>query len=135
MPRLLKFKSVLANARSLRGTQTSMESRLWRELRGRRFDGFKFRRQQPIGPYIADFCCFEAKLTIELDGGGHAHKDVAAYDRRRTEYMRSLGLRELRFWNNDITDNLEAVLSTIEKAITGENSPSPPVGEGRAKRG
>ncbi len=117
MPRLPKFKSVLANARSLRVSQTRAETRLWRELRGRRFDGFKFRRQQPIGPYIADFCCFEAKLTIELDGGGHSDKDVAAYDRQRTEYMTSLGLRELRFWNSYVSDNLEETLRVIERAL------------------
>ncbi len=98
-----------------------MENILWRELRGRRFQGFKFRRQQPIGPYIVDFCCFESKVTVELDGGGHASEDALAYDHQRTEYLRSLGLRELRFWNADVVNKREEVLTNILRALEPES--------------
>ncbi len=118
MARLPRIKNVLTFARSLRKSQTCAESLLWKEIRSRRFAGFKFRRQQPIGPYIVDFCCFESKITIEIDGGSHAAEDAVEYDRLRTEYFRSLGLRELRFWNSDVFDNLEGTLLAIEQALS-----------------
>jgi very-short-patch-repair endonuclease len=119
--RLPKFKRALTHARDLRRRLTDAEARLWRELRRRRFQGFKFRRQQPIGPYIVDFCCFEAKVTIELDGGGHASEDALFYDRQRTEYLRSLGLRELRFWNGDVVNKPEDVLANILRALESKS--------------
>ena len=75
-------------ARKLRREQTDVERKLWFALRGRQFAGFKFRRQQPIGPYIADFVCFEARLVVELDGGQHGSDRGAVYDDKRTEFLK-----------------------------------------------
>jgi very-short-patch-repair endonuclease len=79
----------------------------------------KFRRQQPIGGFIVDFCCFEAKLSIELDGGEHGEDRQANYDRERTAVLDRMGIRELRFWNTAIFENLSGVLATIEAELEG----------------
>lgn len=102
-----------AFARDLRGSLTDAEAILWRCLRDRRLAGLKFRRQVPLGPYIADFVCFEAKFVVEADGGQHAD---SPRDARRDAFIASQGFRTLRVWNMDIKDNLESVLDTIEKA-------------------
>src|SRR4051794_23000275 len=98
--RLLRDRS-----RQLRKDQTPAEARLWRELRNRRFVGFKFRRQHAIGPFIADFYCPEAGLIIELDGESHFGR--ADYDRQRQEWLESRSLKVLQFFNNDIPTNLD----------------------------
>ncbi len=98
-------------ARQLRARQTEAERLLWYLLRDRRLSGAKFRRQVPIGNYIVDFVCQEAKLVVELDGGQHA--DQVAYDTARTEWLVSVGYRVLRFWNTDLTENEEGVLTAI----------------------
>ena len=98
-------------ARQLRARQTEAERLLWYLLRDRRLNGAEFRRQVPIGNYIVDFVCQEAKLVVELDGGQHA--DQVAYDTARTEWLVSVGYRVLRFWNNDLTENEEGVLTAI----------------------
>jgi very-short-patch-repair endonuclease len=98
---------------------------LWRELRDRRFSGFKFRRQQPIGGFIVDFCCFEARLSIELDGGEHAEDRQAAYDQERTVALARMGMKELRFWNTAIFENLGGVLAIIEAELKSRSAPSP----------
>jgi very-short-patch-repair endonuclease len=101
-------------ARELRSQLTDAEQRLWFHLRRRQLMGQRFRRQCPIGPYIADFACLERRLIIELDGGQHAgsaHTGVAM----RT-CIRS-GFRVLRFWNNLVFENLEGVLSEIDRAL------------------
>ncbi len=84
---------------------------LWNHLRGRRVDGYKFRRQAVIEPYIVDFACFEAKLIIEVDGG--QHMDQAVYDERRTESLEGMGYRVLRFWNTEVLNELPVVLEQI----------------------
>jgi very-short-patch-repair endonuclease len=95
---------------------------------GRRFAGKKFRRQQPIGNYILDFFCSESKLSIELDGSAHAGEESRIYDAKRTEFLRSAGIREIRFWNGDVESDLDGVLRVIADAIRG--TPRPPhVGE------
>ncbi|MDF1855541.1 endonuclease domain-containing protein [Pseudooceanicola sp.] len=99
-----------ARARQLRQEMTPAERLLWWHLRNRRLLGLKFRRQVPIGPYIADFYCAEQRLVIETDGGGHA--DSAA-DRARDAWMRAQGLTPLRVWNTDITGNLTGALTRI----------------------
>jgi very-short-patch-repair endonuclease len=103
-------------------------------LRNRQLSGAKFRRQQPIGPFIADFVCHDRRLIIEADGGQHA--DSIA-DKRRTSFLESKGYRVLRFWNNDILNNLDGVaqviasaLSTPHPAQAAPESPSPSRGEG-----
>ena len=87
-------------ARQLREGQTFAEARLWEMLRGRRMGGFKFRRQRPIGPYFADFCCLEAKLIVQLDGDSHLGRE--AYDEARTDYLRDQGWYVLRFENFEV---------------------------------
>ena len=87
---------VRSNARRLRRDQTDAERKLWPRLRGRQVNGAKFRRQHPVGRYIADFCCPELGIVVELDGGHHALKPLT--DRRRTDFLAQRGYRVLRFW-------------------------------------
>ena len=104
-------------ARELRRNQTDVERKLWYVLRGRRFCGTKFRRQQPIGRYLVDFICFEHKLIVELDGSQHGSDDALAYDARRTAYLQSQGFQVLRFWNHEINANMDGVSETIARAL------------------
>ncbi|HEX9662583.1 MAG TPA: endonuclease domain-containing protein [Candidatus Binatia bacterium] len=92
-------------ARQLRRNQTDVEKKLWSRLRARQIGGAKFRRQYPIGHFIVDFCCFEGRLVVELDGGQHA--EAGALDQRRTEFLVAEGYRVLRFWNNEATENID----------------------------
>lgn len=101
----------MENSKQLRKQMTPEEFRLWYLLRGRRFFGYKFRRQMPIGPYVADFACFKAKLIIELDGGQHQSKEK--YDSRHTEFLHTNGWEVVRFWNNEFTSQEEEVLTVI----------------------
>ena len=98
-------------ARDLRLHPTDAERILWRHLRARQLDGFKFRRQHPIAGYVADFVCIEARLVVEIDGGQHA-KDTR-YDALRTQRIEAKGYRVLRSWNNDVMSNVEAVVNVI----------------------
>ncbi|HKB96733.1 MAG TPA: endonuclease domain-containing protein [Rhizomicrobium sp.] len=104
-------------ARKLRRKQTEAERTLWLALRSRRFHNFKFRRQQPIGPYIADFVCFEANLIIELDGDQHGSSGGLVYDKARTERLADDGFRVLRFPNHELSGNFDGVLSGIAIAL------------------
>jgi len=121
--------STLAIARKLRKQSTDGELRLWYYLRAKRTLNLKWRRQHPIPPYVADFYCHQAKLVVELDGGQHE----AGHDSRRTAYIRSQGIEVIRFWNNDVLLNIEAVMDEILRAVQRRTlSPGPsPVGEGR----
>ncbi len=127
-------RETLATAQLLRRELTKAERKLWSALRNRQLDGAKFRRQQPIGPFIADFVCQEHRLVVEVDGGQHAESKA---DARRTAFLESEGYRVLRFWNNDILGNLdgvaeviEATLSTPHPAQAAPELPSPSRGEG-----
>ena len=102
---------LLANARRLRCNQTDVERLLWSRLRARQLQGEKFRRQYPVGNYIVDFCCPDKHLVIELDGGQHAQQQQA--DEYRTAMLMRQGYRVLRFWNNNVIDNLDGVLARI----------------------
>jgi len=82
-------------------------------LRNRRMAGFKFKRQRPIGPYILDFYCAEKKLAIELDGGGHAEDRQARYDAQRSSWLAQEGIEVMRFWNNQVLSQTDAVLQAI----------------------
>ncbi len=106
-------------ARQLRAAMTDAERLLWRCLRMRRLGGHRFRRQVPVGPYIADFACLAARLVVEVDGGQHAG---AHHDRRRDEYLRAQGFRVLRFWNHDVLGNPEAVCEVVLAAL-GDGAP------------
>lgn len=108
-------------ARSLRQNQTDAERIIWNHLRNRQIQGCKFRRQQVIGPYIADFLCMEPKLIIEIDGGQHLNNpnDVV-----RSQYLNQLGYNVLRFWNHEVLQETPAVLEKIRISIN-ELIPSP----------
>jgi very-short-patch-repair endonuclease len=111
-------KELLIFVRKLRQEQTDAETLLWHILRTRRFCGFKFRRQYPVGDYILDFYCHSAKLAIELDGGGHNSEEQRQYDKERTKVVESAGIRVLRFWNNDVLSSLEVVVQEIYAHLT-----------------
>jgi very-short-patch-repair endonuclease len=127
-------KKIVSNGlqRKLRTEMTNAEKALWRVLRGRQVMGLKFRRQHPFSDYILDFVCLESKLVIEVDGGQHG--DRAQYDEIRTRDLRRVGFRVLRFWNNEVLQEIEAVKETILKAVEEQKShplPNPPLeGEG-----
>ena len=119
------------NARALRASGTDAEQALWRHLRSRQLNGHKFRRQHPIGPYIADFACVEARLVVELDGGQHAQADALKHDERRTQFLLARGWHVLRFWNHDMLAEPAGVLQAIVQALAHPHPhPLPPAGEG-----
>jgi len=109
------------NAKSLRKSQTQAEHLLWRNLRARQLDGVKFRRQVPVGNYIVDFVSFEKKIVIELDGGQHA--ETTARDAARDAWLQGRGYKVLRFWDNEIFQNMEGVLEVIRKNVVSTPSP------------
>lgn len=100
-------------ARQLRRRMTDDERKPWRELRNRNFRHIKFRRQQPIGPYIVDFASFEAKLIIELDGSQHSEQYLRSADEVRTRFLETQGFRVLRYWNTEVFKEFDAVLNSI----------------------
>ena len=108
-------------ARSLRRNQTEPERHLWPKLRNRQLGGLKFRRQCPVGRYIADFLCLESKLIVEVDGESHASTQAA--DAGRTAYLENEGFRVIRFSNVEVMGNLEGVLMRI-LAVALAPSPS-----------
>ncbi|MFC3071042.1 endonuclease domain-containing protein [Phenylobacterium soli] len=112
-------------AQALRRADTDAEARLWTSLRDRKLGGWKWRRQVPVGPYVVDFLCVEARLAVELDGGQHAEQ--VAYDQRRTAFLERQGLKVLRFWNVQVLADRNAVCLTILHACGGDrpNSPLP----------
>ena len=110
-------------SRELRTNATKAERALWRQLRNRQLGGVRFNRQVPIGPFICDFVARTAKLVIELDGGQHALR--AEGDARRTLLLQKEGYRVIRFWNNDVLENIEGVMVLIEAALADRPSPSP----------
>ena len=124
-----------ATARRLRANPTEVEKRLWLRLRDRGLLGLKFRRQVPLGPFVADFVCANHGIIVELDGGQHSAIDVA--DRRRTAWLESRGWRVIRFWNNEVNENIDGVLQMIASACgTDVDHPHPdplPGGEGEVR--
>ena len=123
---------IRAYAREMRSRMTDAEALLWTLLRNRRIAGAKFRRQHPEGRYILDFYCEEKKLGIELDGGQHS--EAVEYDEKRGEWLRLQGIRILRFWNNQMLAETEAVMEVIYQAIVeSENkaviAPPPQAGD------
>lgn len=110
-----------SKARSMRTEMTDVERLLWQSLRYKQLNGHRFRRQHPISSYISDFACIEQKLVIELDGG--QHQEQIAYDEQRTEFIEAQGWRVLRFWNNDVLNNLAGVLERIAENLTMQPPP------------
>ena len=114
-------------ARQLRRNATDAERILWSRLRDRQLDGRKFRRQYPIGPYIADFVCPQERLIVELDGDAYADRAQAAYDADRTRFLEADGYRVHRLWNTDVLKNLAGALESIRAAwAPGGTAPPPP---------
>lgn len=120
-------QSIQESARQLRKEMTPAEEILWKHLRDRQFQGLKFRRQHPMGRFIADFCCAEHRLIIELDGD--IHHGQQEYDKVRTEMMQNYGYRVLRFTNDEVFQHIEKVLGAIAAAVTP--LPSPRIGRGK----
>ena len=120
-------------ARHLRSNPTNAEQRLWSVLRRRQLAGVRFRRQVPLGPYVADFACLSHRLIIEVDGGQHTVTQFR--DNKRTRWLESQGYRVIRFWNNEVGENLEGVTETIRLALRDVTPhPSPPPQGGRGSR-
>ena len=104
-------------ARYLRRNTTGSEQVLWSRLRGHRLDGLKFRRQEPLGPFFADFVCLEKMLVVELDGVTHAGRNGEGRDAERTAWLNSRGYRVIRFGNNEVAADLDRVVAQIMAAV------------------
>jgi very-short-patch-repair endonuclease len=126
--RFSRTKAVTARARKLRANMTGAEARLWRALRRAQLNGFSFRKQHPVGPFVIDFYCAPLRLAIEVDGGQHAEQTKEADD-RRTQWLAEKGITVVRYWNNDVLSNLEGVLSDllthIERLAQAATTPTP----------
>ena len=110
-------------ARELRRESTDAGRMLWARLRNAQLMGAKFRRQHPVGPYLADFFCLRAKLVIELDGGGHDEEEQRRSDAKRSSYLETRGYQVLRFGNNEVTQNIDGVLENIAGHLKASASP------------
>ena len=118
-------------ARELRHNPTDAECALWQQLRFWQIDGYKFRRQQPLGKYVVDFICFEKRLVIEVDGGQHAEQEKE-YDSQRDAWLVAEGFSVLRFWNDEVLKNIDGVKEVILNKL--QNTPFlsfSPQGEGK----
>ena len=120
----MRRRTAQHHAISLRKAATVTERHLWRYLRDRQLAGFRFRRQVPIGNYIADFACLDAKLVIEVDGGQHLEQ--RAYDAHWDAELIERGYQVLRFWDNDVLLNIESVLVVILQALERPHPVLPP---------
>src|SRR5512138_1858547 len=121
MPRPIRSNPHIKHrAIQLRKESTLAEQKLWSWIRNDQL-GVTFRRQHAIGNYIPDFCCPKARLIIELDGSQHLEQEE--YDQERTEYLESKGYRVLRFWNNDVMNDIESVIRAIIQAMESEHHP------------
>ena len=110
--------STVSFCRHLRKTMSKAEAVLWTHLRGRAINGLRFRRQHPIGPFIADFACVKVHLVIEIGGDSHTSDEAQAYDRRRTLFLAKQGWRERRFTNQAVLQNLTHVLEQIRQDVS-----------------
>ena len=117
-------------AKGLRKRSTDVERLLWSRLRAGRFEDLKFKRQHPIGQYIADFVCLERKLIIELDGGQHSLPDDIVKDRQRDAWLEKEGYTVVRFWDNEVLMNTSGVLEAIRERLYRAPSPQSPPLEG-----
>jgi len=105
------------NAKQLRYTQTEAEQKLWSLLRNRQLKGKKFRRQHPIADYVLDFYCHECKLAVELDGEHHNQEEVKEYDVARTKFLNESGIKVLRFWNEEVVNDMDKVIERIKDRL------------------
>jgi very-short-patch-repair endonuclease len=111
----------VATARKLRQRLTDAERALWARLRRKQIEGFRFRHQASIAPHVVDFLCLEARLIVEVGGGQHAIELAA--DARRTAWLEGQGFRVVRFWNNDVLQNMDGVVEMIRRALRGRGIP------------
>jgi very-short-patch-repair endonuclease len=112
-----KYPGTLGRAKRLRQRSTLAEEMLWERLRDRKFLGLKFRRQVPLGPYVADFYCHERRLVLELDGGIHEEGRQKVHDENRDANLAALGVRILRFTNDELREDLDSFLDKIRQQI------------------
>ena len=127
-------KSTVARAREWRREMTLPEVLLWGQLRGRRLDGIRFRRQHPVGPYILDFYCEDARLAVEVDGDSHAQPEAVEHARRRTEWLNLRGITVVRVAARDVLGELAAVVDNLHRRVRDRpppplRGPPPPTGE------
>ncbi|MFA7404566.1 MAG: DUF559 domain-containing protein [Pelobacteraceae bacterium] len=120
---------LLEAARALRKSMTDAEQLMWHCLRQKQLGGFRFRRQHPFERFVLDFYCCEAKLAVELDGGQHNESETIVRDTERTAFLEQHGIQVIRFWNNEVFQNLEGVLQSVYDAVLqrvgrGESPPS-----------
>ena len=120
MPAKRSNPKTMHRAGELRRELTPAERKLWAYLRGNRLNGVNFRRQHAIGNYIVDFVSIKKKLLIELDGSQHLEQARFAYDKERSQYFEALGYKVIRFWNNQVMNDIEGVIRAIEYALHDE---------------
>ena len=108
-------------AKILRKRLTDAEKLMWRHLRGKQLEGFKFRRQEPIGNYVADFVCYEKRIIVEVDGSQHCSEK----DHERDRWFEGQGFKVIRFWNSEVLKNTEGVWEVIRKTMLVSPSPNP----------
>ncbi len=131
-----QVRQKVSRARELRGASTDAERLLWKHIRNRQLEGLKFRRQVPLLGFYADFYCESANLVVELDGGQHAVQ--SGWDSNRMDVLQAAGIHVLRFWNNEVLENIDGVLSEIVRVAKASSSPEAitphpvplPMGEG-----
>ena len=128
MSRLYNIFNYKNLRRNLRKNQTDAEKKIWSKLRKKQIQDLKFYRQFGIGKYIVDFYCPEKKLTIEIDGSQHTEN----IDKEKTDYLKQNGILILRFWNNEVFENLEGIMDKIIDAINRSNSSQPPLAKRRS---
>lgn len=120
-PKIFNRLSEKTKRQYLRNQATKAEQILWYHLKGKQLEGYKFRRQQSVGPYIVDFYCPQAKLVIEVDGDSHFLDEAIRYDRKRQKYIESFGLKFLRFTNIDIYESIDGVIEDILRFTKGNH--------------
>ena len=123
-------ESQTKNARSLRATMTDAERNLWHSIRKNQL-GVRFRRQHPIEKFTVDFACLDQKVVLEIDGGQHANESVR--DESRTRILEAHGFKVLRFWNNEVLQNLEGVLQMITQELASHPHPGLPPQRGKER--
>ena len=129
----IQFSDRLSFARKLRRDQTDAERRIWSRLRNRRVRGCKFRRQFPIGPYYGDFVCLEIGLVVELDGGQHNDERHRRSDAIRSDLLVARGFEVLRFWDNDVMRDTDAIIAVIARRIEALTRAAPDLSRKRER--
>jgi very-short-patch-repair endonuclease len=119
MPHRIIPRAHLARAKVFRRNLTDAESRLWGELRGNRLCGHNFRRQVPLGPYLVDFLCYRSRLIVEIDGEQHGFDANRRSDDKRTAWLEGEGFRVVRYWNNEVLRETDAVCNAILAELGG----------------